>query len=175
VSWTTASALTLTPTAGTTGANGVESVTVQVNGIASGATDTVTGCAWTTVCASWTVFGVDPSLWSITIASGAGQNVTQAAPLGGVVLQVADGAGHPLQGATETVYQTAYAWEGVCAALGPCAAAPVLATSKVTATSDANGQAQVTPLRVAGMPQVVKMTAVTGMSGSVSTTLTVTP
>jgi len=33
----------------------------------------------------------------------------------------------------------------------------------------------VKPLRVAGMPQVVKMTAVTGTSGAVSTTLTVTP
>jgi hypothetical protein len=175
VSWTTASPLTLTPPSGTTGANGVESVTVQVNGIASGAADTVTGCAWTTVCASWTVFGVDPSLWSITIASGGGQSVAQAAPLGGVVLQVADGAGHPLQGATVTVYQTSYAWEGVCAVLGPCAAAPVLATSKVTATSDTNGQVLVKPLRVAGMPQVVKMTAVTGTSGAVSTTLTVTP
>jgi hypothetical protein len=175
VSWTTASALTLTPPSGTTGANGVESVTVQVNAIASGATDTVTGCAWTTVCASWTVFGVDPSLWNVTIASGAGQSVAQAAPLDGVVLQVADGAGHPLQGATVTVYQTSYAWEGVCAALGPCAAAPVLATSKMTASSDANGQVQVTPLRVPGMPQVAKMTAVTGASGAVSTTLTVTP
>ncbi len=74
-----------------------------------------------------------------------------------------------------TVYQTSYAWEGVCAALGPCAAAPVLATSKMTATSDTNGQVQVTPLRVPGMPQVAKMTAVTGASGAVSTTLTVTP
>jgi hypothetical protein len=175
VNWTTASPLTLTPPTGTTGANGVESVAIQANGIASGATETVTGCAWTTVCASWTVFGVDPSLWSITVASGAGQSVAQAAPLGTVVLQVADGAGHPLQGATVTVYQTSYAWEGVCAALGPCAAAPVLATSKVTATSDAKGQVQVTPLRVAGMPQMVKMTAVTGTSGAVSTTLSVSP
>jgi UDP-N-acetylmuramyl tripeptide synthase len=114
-------------------------------------------------------------LWSVTVASGAGQSVTQAAPLGAVVLQVADGAGHPLQGATVMVYQTAYAWEGVCAALGPCPAAPVLAASKVSATSDVNGQVQVTPLRVAGMPQVVKMTAVTGTSGAVSTTLSVAP
>ena len=175
VNWTTASPLTLTPPSGTTGANGAESVTVQVSGIASGATDTVTGCAWATLCANWTVFGVDPSLWSITIASGAGQSVTQAPLLGTVVLQAGDGAGHPLQGATVMVYQTSYAWEGVCAALGPCAAAPVLAMSKVTATSDANGQVQVTPQCVAGMPQVVKMTAVTGASGAVSTTLTVAP
>jgi len=177
VSWTTASSLTLTPPSGVTNSTGAESVTVQAASasVGPGATDTVTGCAWTTVCASWSVFGVDPSLWSVTIAGGAGQSGQQGSPLGPVTLQLADGAGHPLQGAPVTVYQTVYAWEGPCEPLGPCASAPVLATGTTSAVSEANGQVTVTPLQVPGVPQVVQITAVTGLNGAVSTTLTVTP
>jgi hypothetical protein len=175
VSWTTASPLTLTPPSGVTNSTGAESVTVQAASVGPGATETVTGCAWTTVCASWTVFGVDPSLWSVTIAGGAGQSGQQGSPLGPVTLQLADGAGHPLQGAPVTVYQTVYAWEGPCEPLGPCASAPVLATGTTSAVSDANGQVPVTPLQVPSVPQVVQITAVTGLNGAVSTTLTVTP
>jgi len=175
VAWTTASSLTLTPPSGTTGSDGVESVTVQAAALASGAADTVTGCAWTTVCASWTLISVDPALWSVTVAGGAGQSVPQGSPLAGVTLQVADGAGHPLQGAPVTVYQTVYAWEGVCAVLGPCASAPVLASGNATLASDTNGQVPVTPLQVPGQPQVVQITAVTGVNGEVSTMLRLTP
>jgi hypothetical protein len=175
VLWTTASPLTLTPPSGTTNGNGVESVTVQAASGAGGAAQTVTGCAWTMVCANWSVFSVDPSLWGVTVSGGGGQSGLQGSPRVPVTLQVADGAGHPLQGAPVTIYQTAYAWEGRCPALGPCAAAPVLATSEATLASDANGQVPVTPLTVPGQPQVVQVTAVTGLNGAVSTTLTLTP
>jgi hypothetical protein len=175
VSWTTASALTLAPPSGTTGGNGSESVALQATAIASGAADTVTGCAWSTVCATWTLFSVDPSLWSITATGGANQSVSQSATLGAVTFQTGDGAGHPLQGASVTVYQTVYAWEGACPALGPCPAAPVLATAKTTAVSDANGQVQVMPITVPGVPEVIQITAVTGSSGAVSVTLVKTP
>jgi hypothetical protein len=175
VNWTTASALTLTPPTGITGSNGVEAVTVQAPSVVSGATDTVTGCAWTTVCASWTLIGVDPSLWSITVAAGAAQSLPQGSPLSPVTLQVADGAGHPLQGAPVTVYETVYAWEGACATLGPCPSAPVLANSKTTLVSDAAGKAVITPMQVPGQPQVIQLTAVTGSNGEVSTTFRQTP
>jgi hypothetical protein len=54
----------------------------------------------------------------VTVASGAGQSVVSGASPVPVVLLVTDGAGHALPGATVNIYQTAYAWEGACPAVG---------------------------------------------------------
>jgi hypothetical protein len=100
-------------------------------------------------------------------------------PAGGnfapVSLLVTDADGHPLQGATVTVYQTVNAWEGVCPANGRCPASPVLAASKTTAVSDANGLLTVTPLQVPGLPETVNIAAVTGAHGFATATLVRTP
>lgn len=187
VAWTASgSGVTLSAVQGVTGAAGTATVGVSVQAIAAASTNTVTGCAWTTVCATWTVYGVPPPQWTIGVSSGAGQSVRlggqspSAAGLspstfGPVGFGVTDDAGHPLPGATVTVFQTAYAWEGACPAQGPCPAAPVLATSQTTAMSDANGTVQVTPLQVPGAAQVVEIAAATGTQGFVTMSLTVTP
>jgi hypothetical protein len=176
VTWSTpAAGFTLMPATGVTAANGTEAVVAQVNAIASASTNIVTGCAWTTVCASWTVYGVAPSQWVITVSSGGEQSVV----LGGkalvpVELLVTDGAGHALPGATVNLYQTSYAWEGACPAAGACAA-PVLATSQSSAISNSNGLVQVEPQLVQGVAQVLKIAASTGTRGFTTTSLTVTP
>jgi hypothetical protein len=158
-----------------TDGTGMATVSGQANGLASGSVSTVTGCAWSTVCAAWTVYGVDPSLWQVGVASGAGQSVATGTGLRSVTIQVSDGAGHPVIGAMVNVAQTSDAWEGACAPQGRCAAAPVLASSKTTAVSDANGLVTVTPLQVPGVPQVVNIAVSTGMTGFVVASLTVTP
>jgi hypothetical protein len=159
----------------TTNTGGVATLSVQAQAIAAGSTNTVTGCAWGSVCATWTVYGVAPPLWTIGVSSGAGQSVATGTALGAVALLVTDGAGHALPGATVTVFQTVYAWEGACPAQGACAAAPVLKTSRTTAVSDANGLVPVTPLETPGVPQVVEIAAATGTQGFVTMSLTVTP
>jgi IPT/TIG domain len=181
VMWSTSAAgFTLTPSTGVTAANGTEAVVAAVSSIAGGASgelaNVVTGCAFTNVCANWTVFGVAPSLWTISVSSGGGQGVVQGgvAP-SAVVLQVTDGAGHALPGAAVNVYQTAYAWEGVCGLRGACASAPVLKTTRSTAVSDGNGMVQVTPMVVPGVPQVVRIAAATGTKGFATTSVTVAP
>jgi hypothetical protein len=119
------------------------------------------------------MYGVDASLWTLTVASGAGQSVANPAKLGTVTLLVTDGAGHAVQGVPVNVYQTAYAWEGPCASR--CPAAPVLASSQTTMISDANGMVQVAPYQQVGVPQTLKIAASAGTQGFVSTALSVTP
>jgi hypothetical protein len=148
---------------------------VNATNVAASSTNSLTGCAWGTVCATWNVYGVDAPQWTVTVASGAGQSLNAPATLAPVMLQVTDAAGHALQGATVNLYQTSYAWEGACPAAGPCASAPVLATSQTAAVSDSNGMLQFTPIEVPGVPQVVDIAASTGTLGFVSLSLTVKP
>ena len=175
VAWTAAPGLTLGAATTVTDTTGTASVSVSTTGLAGGTQVAVQGCAWITVCVATTVFGVDPSQWTVAAVSGAGQSVQVPAPLAPVVLLIADPAGHPLQGATVNVYQTVDAWEGLCPARGRCAAAPVLASSQAVLTTDANGLVTVTPLVVLGVPSVVHIAAATGTQGFVSLALTVMP
>jgi hypothetical protein len=141
----------------------------------SAGTVTVTGCAWSGLCASWTLTAVDSSQWRIAVSGGAGQSVSAGTALAAVTMGVTDTAGHALQGAAVSVYQTTDGWEGTCATPDRCASSPVLTSSESTAVSDASGNVTVTPLEVPGLPQVVNIAAVTGTQGFVSLSLPVTP
>jgi hypothetical protein len=158
-----------------TAANGTEAVVAQVNAIASGSTNVMAGCVWTSVCASWTVYGVAASQWVIAVSSGGGQSVVLGVTPTVVKLLVTDGAGHALPGAAVNIYQTAYAWEGACALKGACASAPVLMTARSAAVSDGNGMVQVTPMEAPGVAQVVRIAAATGTQGFATTSVTVVP
>ena len=176
VTWTTqAAGLTLAAGSQTTAANGVAIASVQTGRIVGGTANVVTGCAWSNVCASWTVYGVAQPQWTIAVQGGNAQSVAAGGALQPVTLLVTDGAGHALPGAVVSIYQTAYAWEGTCATTGPCAAAPVLATAQATAMSDGNGMVQVSPLQQAGVAQVIKIAAATGTQGFATAALEVTP
>jgi hypothetical protein len=177
VTWSNSSTLTLSAAQTSTSAAGLATVTVQTGPIAAGSTGTVTGCAWTSVCATWTVYGIDPSQWRITPTSGAGQTLALGIPPAPINLQVTDAAGNPLPGALVTLYQTDYAWEAACpvATTARCPSAPVLATSKTTAVSDTDGLITVTPLLTPNTPQTLAIAAVTGTSGFATTTLTLHP
>ena len=137
----------------------------SVGAIGSGSTNVVTGCAWVSVCANWTAYGVAASQWVIAISSGGAQSLVVGATPVAVKLLVTDNAGHALPGATVNFYQTVYAWEGVCALRGACASAPVLMTAQSSAVSDGSGMVQVTPVEVPGVAQVVRIAAATGTQG----------
>jgi hypothetical protein len=174
VVWTASSGVSLSGASTTTGADG--SATVVVSGARmSVGTATVTGCAWSGVCASWTMMVVDPSQWRIAVSGGAGQSVSAGTVLASVTMGVTDTAGHALEGATVSVYQTADGWEGTCSTSGRCASSPVLDSAQSTVVSDASGSVAVTPLEVPGVAQVVNIAAVTGTQGFVSLSLPVTP
>jgi hypothetical protein len=170
VAWsTTAGGFTLTPATGVTSANGTMSVVAKVGAIAGGSSgelaNVVTACAWTNVCASWTVYGVAASQWTIAASSGGAQSVVVGVAPAVVSFLVTDGAGNPLPGAAVNFYQTVYAWEGTCAVRGVCASAPVLETARSSGVSDGSGMVQVTPVVMPGVAQVVKIAAATGTRG----------
>jgi hypothetical protein len=121
------------------------------------------------------VTAVDSSQWRIAVMNGAAQSVSAGMTLAPVTLGVTDTAGHALEGAAVSVYQTADGWEGVCPVPGRCPASPVLASSQSSAISDSSGSVPVTPLEVPGLPQVVNIAAVTGTQGFVTVSLPVTP
>jgi hypothetical protein len=121
------------------------------------------------------VTAVDSSQWRITVDSGAGQGVNAGTALAPVSLSVTDTAGHTLQGATVSIYQTDDGWEGICPSQGRCAASPELASQQSSMVSDDNGDVSVTPLEVPGLPQMVNIAAVTGTQGFVSLSLPVMP
>jgi hypothetical protein len=171
VSWSATQIVAVAPSMTAAGATVGVAVDVAVVDVSTGGSTVISG-------ALTYVPGLqppDPSQWQLTVMSGAGQSVAQGGSLAPVTFQVTDGAGHPVQGATVTVHQDVQAWEGVCPVPGRCAAAPVLTSSTATVASDASGNVVVTPLVVAGQPQVVNIVATAGTSGFVSLSLTVTP
>ncbi|HXS13305.1 MAG TPA: hypothetical protein VN734_11425 [Acidobacteriaceae bacterium] len=174
VVWTAGSGVTLSSGTTTTDGTGSAAVTVSATRMSAG-TATVTGCVWGTVCSSWTVTAVDSSEWRIAVSSGAAQSVSAGTTLAPVTLGVMDDAGHALQGAEVSVYQTADGWEGTCAVPGRCPASPVLASAQSSGISDSSGSVTVTPLEVPGLPQVVNIAAVTGTQGFVTVSLPVGP
>lgn len=176
VTWSASPELTLGAAAMTTDASGSAQVSVSASVLAAGSVQTVAGCAWSSLCATWTLYGVDAADWMIGAPANATLSVPQGNALSPVTLNVTDGAGHALEGAPVQVYQRVLAWEGECAAgAGRCPAAPVLATSETTLTSDGNGAIEIAPLQVPGVPQVVQIAAVTGAVGFVTVTLVKTP
>ena len=175
VTWSGGAGLGVGASQGVTDAAGDASVAVQTTGVGGGTSGVLTGCVWSTVCASVVAYGVDASLWRVGVQSGAGQSVLYTAALAPVVLLVTDVAGHPLLGAAVAVYQTVDAWEGVCPGQGRCAAAPVIASSQSAGVSDGIGLVVVTPLQVAGVPEVVNVAAVTGTQGFVGVGLEKVP
>jgi hypothetical protein len=174
VVWTATSGVTLSSSTTITDTTGSAAVTVNAVKMSAG-TATVTGCAWSTVCSSWTVTAVDPTQWRVAATNGAAQSVSAGAALSPVTLVVTDTAGHALQGAAVSVYQTADGWEGDCPVPGRCPASPVMATAQSSAISDGSGDVTVTPLEVPGLAQVVNIAAVTGTQGFVAVSLPVTP
>ncbi|MGI4829033.1 MAG: Ig-like domain-containing protein [Janthinobacterium lividum] len=175
VTWAASSGVSLAYAPVISAQNGAAVAIVDAGIVGAGAVNTVTGCAWTTVCATWTVYGVDASQWQVAVSSGSGQSLSEAETLGSVGLLVTDAAGHVLSGAPVEIHQRVLAWEGSCPGTGTCPAAAVLASSATTVISDNNGALSITPLQIAGVPQTVEIAVSTGTQGFVTLTLVKTP
>ena len=175
VVWTAGPGLTLTDPVGSTGSDGTVGVTVSASALPSGATPTLIGCVWGNVCATWTLYSVNPAQWQVSLVSGVGQSVVQGAGLGPVGVEVTDAAGHPLDGASLTVYQRVLEWEGLCLGAGGCPAAPVLAISQATTSTDASGAVVVNPMQIAGEPQTLQIALSWGTQGFLTCLLITTP
>jgi hypothetical protein len=142
-----------------------------VGPLAAGAQAFLSGCAWTNICATFTMQGVDPVDLRVVAVSGTNQTVSASGAFTPVVLLVTDAASNPVAGAVVEVYQTVDAWQLPCPDRGRCPIAPVLASSQYPVTSDANGLLTVAPLQLPGLAETTNLAAATGTQGFVSLTL----
>ena len=175
ISWAAGNGLALASTMAATGADTVTTAVVTSNGVEAGTVSTFTGCAWSSFCATWTLYGVDIATLHVTVEAGAGQNVPQGNVLGGLQVLVTDPAGHPVQDASLTVHQRVLGWEGLCTTPGRCPAAPVLDSTEAVVRSGVDGSVALQPLQVAGVPQTVEIAITWGNQGLLTLTLVKTP
>ena len=175
ITWSAGPGVQISTNSGLTAADGGVTVTASVGALASGATSTLTGCGWRTVCATWTVTSVDPSQWQVSLVSGAGQSVAVGGSLLPVSVLVTDAAGNPLQGAAVAVWQRVLGWEGLCTGPGACPAAHVLSSAQAMVNADAGGGVSITPLQMAGQPQTLQIALSWGTTGFLTCTLVTTP
>jgi hypothetical protein len=139
--------------------------------LSPGAQALFSGCAWTTVCATFTAQGVDPADLRMVVVGGAGQIVNASGTLTPVVLRVTDTAGDPVAGAVVEIYQAVDEWQLPCPDRGRCPNPPVLASSSSSMTSDANGVVTITPQQLPGVAGTTNLAAATGTQGFLSLTL----
>jgi hypothetical protein len=172
VNWlATSGPIVLSPSQTEASAAGIAETVATIGPLSAGAEAVASGCAWTTVCASFMAYGVAAADLRLVVVSGANQVVSASNTLVPVVLLVTDTASHPVAGAVVQIYQTVNAWEGACPARGACPVAPVDASSTSSITSDVNGMLTVTPQQVAGVAGVTNIAAATGTQGFVSLAL----
>jgi hypothetical protein len=172
VNWAeTSGPIALTPSQTQVSSQGIAESVATVGPLGAGAQAVASGCAWTTICASFMAYGVAVEDLRLVVVSGANQIVGAGSTLVPVVLQVTDTASHPVAGAAVQIYQTVNAWEAACPATGRCPIAPVNASSAASNTSDVNGMITVTPQQVAGAAGVTNIAAATGTQGFVSLAL----
>jgi hypothetical protein len=164
-------AITASPGQSQVKTQGVASTLATTGALAPGAQALLSGCDWTSVCATFTAQGVDPSELRLVAVSGAGQIVSASGALNPIVLLVTDAASHPVAGAAVEIYQTVDAWQLACPDRGRCPIPPVLASTQYPLISDENGLLTITPQQLVGIPETTNVAAAAGTQGFLSLSL----
>jgi hypothetical protein len=175
VSWTGGSGFVVSATSSTTDADGAASAQAMVGPLTGGSSATASGCVWTTVCAQFTATAVAAAVWQVAVVNGGNQSVSGGAALNPVVVQVTDGSGHALPGATVTVGQTVRAFDASCPVEGRCPAGAVLASSESSGISDAHGEVPVTPMVVPGVATTTSLAFSAGLQGFATAVVSSSP
>lgn len=149
-------------------ARGTAQTLATVGPLLAGAQATISACAWSTVCATFTAQGVDPADLRIAVVSGAGQSIAANDTFTPVVLQVTDTTAHPVAGAVIEVHQTTDAQPMPCPDRGRCPVAPIDTASASSITSDTDGLITITPIQIPGIAEVTNIAAATGTQGFLS-------
>jgi hypothetical protein len=172
VDWQSSSGfVTVAPSQSGVNSQGVASTLATVGPLAPGAQALLTGCAWTSVCTTFTMQGVDPADLRLVAVAGTGQTVSAGGTFTSVVVRVTDAASHPVAGATVEIYQTVDGWQPACPDRGRCPIPPILASSQSSVSSDENGLLTITPQQMPGIVETTNLAVATGTQGFLSLTL----
>ncbi len=157
-------------------AAGIATTTVAAGPLAENGTAQVRACGGQSgACAVFPITAVHESQATLLPVSGVGQILAAGGTVSPVVLQVIDGVGHPMAGATVNLYQKATAWQPPCPQGGRCPSAPVVAAQANTVTSDANGLVGLPVYDAGGQPVTINVLASVGDAGSLAFTIVERP
>ena len=160
--------IAVSPSTSAADAQGNAQALATVGPLTAGAQATISACAWSAVCATFTAHGVDAADLRIAVVSGAGQSVPPNRTLAPIVLRVIDTANHPVAGAAVAIHQTVDAQQMPCPDRGRCPIPPTVGASVSTLTSDADGLVTVTPMQIPGVAETTNIAAATGTQGFLS-------
>lgn len=175
VTWTGSVGFSVAQSSVLTDAGGIASMQVTAGPLNAGTSASVTSCAVTTVCASYTASGVGAAAFRLGLLSGAGQSVNGGAAYANVIATVNDDAQHPVAGAEIMAYQTVTAAAQACPERGRCPAAPVLASRITVLRSGLNGEFSFEPLTVPGVATQTQIALSAGTQGFATSVLSSTP
>lgn len=153
----------------TTGANGIATEALTVGPLATAQQASIQACVnGTTQCVQFTALGARPEYAALQPVSGTRQSLPLSATPGQIVLRVLDLGGHPMAGATVTLYQALYAWTPPCAAHTVCVPGALLATQSGVALSAVDGTVSFAPAVLPGVATDLLGLATTGESSTAS-------
>ncbi len=176
VQWVGGAGAQVQAAASSSNAAGIATTTVTAGALQAGATATVRACQGQSAgCAVFQISAVHEEAATLLPVSGVGQSLTAGGTVVPVVLEVIDGVGHPMAGATVGLYQRVTAWQPPCPADGRCPAVPVIATVSTTLTSDANGLVTLTPYDAQGQAVNISILASVGQAGTLQTSIVERP
>lgn len=174
LTWTSSTSRIASPTTSVTDGSGQARITAN-SSLRDGETATVQACAWGTVCAQATVNSVAAADLRMVAVSGDMQTLLASQTFADVAFRVVDTAGHPVAGASVSVYQAVLGWQPPCPASGRCPSPPVYGKAVTASISDDDGLVVVTPLQYANTAATTKITATVGSQGAVNVTLQKAP
>ncbi len=173
VQWVGGTGAQVAATGSNSNAAGIATTTVMAGPLSAGSTAAVQACqGQSTGCATFLMYAVHEEAASLLPVSGVGQSLSTGATAMPATLQVIDGVGHPMAGATVHFYQRVTAWQPPCPAGGRCPSAPQIAAQTSTLTSDANGLVTLTPYGAGGQAVNVSVLASVGQNGSLAFQIT---
>jgi hypothetical protein len=166
VQWTALSGpIAFNPTRSFADAQSIAQTTATAGPLGGNTQATAAACAWTSVCATFTVNGVNDADLRLAIVSGTNQSIRTAASFAPVTILVTDSYGHPVSGASVTIHQTLQPWSNPCPPQGRCPSAPTYESSTSTLISGLDGTVSLAPLETVDFPEITRIAVVAGTEG----------
>lgn len=162
------------PTITTTDAASATHSVALVGPLQEGAHAAGTACAWTSICTTFSAFGVGASQWRLEANGMAETAVPAGIALPAVTLRVVDADGHPVAGVPVEIHQTLEPW-AACADEGRCPVAPVYKISSTSVVSALDGSIVVSPLDQTGEAVTCNVAVAAGPEAFLSFTLSRQP